>query len=84
MLLPSSLALCPIKTTWGIWLSINANKALYCQHPVINADEPLTPTLDNAKYFGMDMPKQDSDFGTVTCHGSCYIMQIKRCSLLAF
>jgi hypothetical protein len=28
MLLPSSLALCPIKTTWGIWLSINANKAL--------------------------------------------------------
>jgi UDP-N-acetylmuramoylalanine-D-glutamate ligase len=20
----------------------------YCQHPVINADEPLTPTLDNA------------------------------------
>jgi hypothetical protein len=23
----------------------------YCQHPVINADEPLTPTLDNAKYF---------------------------------
>jgi hypothetical protein len=28
MLLPSSLALCPIKTTWDIWLSINANKAL--------------------------------------------------------
>jgi hypothetical protein len=25
MLLPSSLALCPIKTTWGIWLSINSN-----------------------------------------------------------
>jgi UDP-N-acetylmuramoylalanine--D-glutamate ligase len=21
----------------------------YCQHPVINADEPLTPTLDNGK-----------------------------------
>ena len=47
----------------------------YCQHPVINADEPLTPTLDNAKYFGMDMPKQGSDFGTVTCHGSCYILK---------
>ncbi|CAC9639531.1 UDP-N-acetylmuramoyl-L-alanine--D-glutamateligase (EC 6.3.2.9) [uncultured Gammaproteobacteria bacterium] len=47
----------------------------YCQHPVINADEPLTPTIDNAKYFGMDIPKQDSDFGTVTCHGSCYILK---------
>jgi UDP-N-acetylmuramoylalanine--D-glutamate ligase len=23
----------------------------------------------------MDMPKQDSDFGTVTCHGSCYILK---------
>jgi UDP-N-acetylmuramoylalanine-D-glutamate ligase len=32
-------------------------------------------SLDNAKYFGMDMPKQGSDFGTVTCHGSCYILK---------
>jgi hypothetical protein len=23
----------------------------------------------------MDMPKQGSDFGTVTCHGSCYILK---------
>jgi hypothetical protein len=23
----------------------------------------------------MDMPKQDSDFGTVTCHGGCYILK---------
>lgn len=47
----------------------------YCQHPVINADEPLTSTIDNAKYFGTDMPKKDSDFGTVICHGSCYILK---------
>jgi UDP-N-acetylmuramoylalanine--D-glutamate ligase len=47
----------------------------YCQHPVINADEPLTSTIDNAKYFGTDIPKKDSDFGTVICHGSCYILK---------
>jgi hypothetical protein len=27
-----------------------------------------------AKYFGMDMPKQGSDFGMVSCHGSCYLL----------
>ena len=47
----------------------------YCQHPVVNLDEPLTPKIDNIKYFGIDMPKQNSDFGTVNCHGSCYILK---------
>jgi UDP-N-acetylmuramoylalanine--D-glutamate ligase len=47
----------------------------YCQYLVINLDEPFTPKIDNAKCFSMDMPKQDSDFGIVTCYGSCYILK---------
>ncbi len=56
---------------------VNSKLSLYqhCQHLVINRDEPLTPKLENAKYFGMDMPKLDKDFGTVTCHDSCYLLQ---------
>jgi UDP-N-acetylmuramoylalanine--D-glutamate ligase len=30
---------------------------------------------DNAKHLGIDMPKQPADFGTVTCHGSCYFLK---------
>ena len=47
----------------------------YCQHPIINLDESLTSKIDNAKCFGIDMPKQATDFGTVTCHGSCYFLK---------
>lgn len=47
----------------------------HCQHPVINLDEVLTPKIANAKYFGVDIPKNNSDFGTATCHGSCYIIK---------
>jgi UDP-N-acetylmuramoylalanine--D-glutamate ligase len=47
----------------------------YCQNLVINIDEPLIPKQISGVYFGMDMPKSDTDFGTVTCHGSCYFLK---------
>ena len=47
----------------------------YCQHLVVNIDEPLVPKKESAKHFGVDMPKQPTDFGTVTCHGSCYFLK---------
>jgi len=47
----------------------------YCQNMVVNIDEPLIPKKKSAKHFGVDMPKQDNDFGTVTCHGSCYFLK---------
>ena len=47
----------------------------YCQHLVVNIDEPLVPKKKAVKHFGMDMPKQPTDFGTVTCHGSCYFLK---------
>ena len=47
----------------------------YCQHLVVNIDEPLVPKKQSAKHFGVDMPKQPTDFGTVTCHGSCYFLK---------
>lgn len=56
---------------------VNSKLSLYqhCQYPVINRNEALVPKLKNANYFSIDMPKQDSDFGTVTCHGSCYFLK---------
>lgn len=56
---------------------INTKLSLYtyCQHSVINANEPLTPPINTPKYFGIEIPKQPSDFGTVTCHGSCYFLK---------
>ena len=56
---------------------VDSKLSLYqhCQHPVINLGEPLTPKIDNSKYFSMEMPKQESDFGTVSCHGSRYILK---------
>ncbi len=47
----------------------------YCQHLVVNIDESLVPKKKSAKHFGVDMPKQPTDFGTVTCHGSCYFLK---------
>ncbi len=47
----------------------------YCQHLVVNIDESLVPKKESAKHFGADMPKQPTDFGTVTCHGSCYFLK---------
>ena len=47
----------------------------YCQHLVINLDEALVPSKSSAKHFGVDMPKNAQDFGTVTCHGSCYFLK---------
>jgi len=47
----------------------------YCQNFVVNLDEPLIPKKESAKHFGIDMPKHDQDFGTVTCHGSCYFLK---------
>jgi UDP-N-acetylmuramoylalanine--D-glutamate ligase len=47
----------------------------YCQNLVINIDEPLIPEQTSAARFGMDIPKFDTDFGTVTCHGSCYFLK---------
>ena len=47
----------------------------HCQNLVINIDEPLIPRKASAIHFGMDMPKCDQDFGTVTCHGSCYFLK---------
>lgn len=47
----------------------------YCQHLVVNIDEPLVPKKKSAKHFGVNMPKQPTDFGTVTCHGSCYFLK---------
>jgi UDP-N-acetylmuramoylalanine--D-glutamate ligase len=47
----------------------------YCQHLVVNIDESLVPKKASAKHFGVDMPKQPTDFGTVTCHGSCYFLK---------
>ena len=47
----------------------------YCQNLVINIDEALIPKKSSAIHFGIDMPKSDQDFGTVTCHGSCYFLK---------
>ncbi|RUM81906.1 MAG: UDP-N-acetylmuramoyl-L-alanine--D-glutamate ligase, partial [Candidatus Thioglobus sp.] len=47
----------------------------YCQHLVVNIDELLVPKKESVKHFGVDMPKQPTDFGTVTCHGSCYFLK---------
>ena len=47
----------------------------YCENLVVNLDESLVPAKTSAKHFGIDMPKNDEDFGTVTCHGSCYILK---------
>ncbi|QKQ23675.1 UDP-N-acetylmuramoyl-L-alanine--D-glutamate ligase [Candidatus Ruthia endofausta] len=56
---------------------INSKLSLYqyCQHLVINLDEPLTPTKENAKRFSINIPKQADDFGTVTCHDICYLLK---------
>ncbi len=43
----------------------------YCQNPVFNLDEPHTP---NGTGFSLNIPKQPDEFGTVTCHGSCYFL----------
>ncbi|SFV87471.1 UDP-N-acetylmuramoylalanine--D-glutamate ligase [hydrothermal vent metagenome] len=47
----------------------------YCQYLVVNIDEPLIPKQLHAKYFGIELPKKSTDFGTVTCHDSCYILK---------
>ncbi|SMN15531.1 UDP-N-acetylmuramoylalanine--D-glutamate ligase [uncultured Candidatus Thioglobus sp.] len=47
----------------------------YCQNLVINIDESLIPKKSSAIHFGIDMPKTNQDFGTVTCHGSCYFLK---------
>ncbi len=47
----------------------------YCENLVVNSDEKLVPAKKSAKHFGINMPKQDGDFGTVTCHGSCYFLK---------
>ena len=47
----------------------------YCQHLVVNLDESLIPQKASAIHFGISMPKKDQDFGTVTCHGSCYFLK---------
>ncbi|MBT4746407.1 MAG: UDP-N-acetylmuramoyl-L-alanine--D-glutamate ligase, partial [Candidatus Thioglobus sp.] len=47
----------------------------YCQNLIINMDEPLVPTQASATHFGINIPKQEQDFGTVTCHGSCYFLK---------
>ncbi len=47
----------------------------YCENLVINIDEPLIPAKTSAVHFGLDMPKTDQNFGTVTCHGSCYFLK---------
>ncbi|ABL02493.1 UDP-N-acetylmuramoylalanine--D-glutamate ligase [Candidatus Ruthia magnifica str. Cm (Calyptogena magnifica)] len=56
---------------------INSKLSLYqhCQHLVINLDEPLTPPKVNAKCFGISIPKQADDFGTVTCHDTYYLLK---------
>ncbi|SMN16787.1 UDP-N-acetylmuramoylalanine--D-glutamate ligase [uncultured Candidatus Thioglobus sp.] len=56
---------------------VNSKLSLYqhCQTKVINSDETLVSQDPSAKHFGIDIPKQDSDFGTVTCHGSCYFLK---------
>lgn len=47
----------------------------HCQTSVINIDEPLTPKQSSSKIFGMDIPKNPKDFGTVTCHNSTYLLK---------
>jgi len=47
----------------------------YCQNLIINMDEPLVPEQASATHFGINIPKQEQDFGTVTCHGSCYFLK---------
>ncbi len=47
----------------------------YCQYPVVNIDEPLIPKQPSAKYFSVALPKNSTDFGTVTCHSSCYFLK---------
>ncbi|SHE21626.1 UDP-N-acetylmuramoylalanine--D-glutamate ligase [Bathymodiolus brooksi thiotrophic gill symbiont] len=56
---------------------VNSKLSLYqhCQTKVINSDEALVSQDPSAKHFGIDMPKQPADFGTVTCHGSCYFLK---------
>jgi len=47
----------------------------YCHQLIINIDEPLVPQSTSAIHFGVNMPKNEQDFGTVTCHGSCYFLK---------
>ncbi|BBB22898.1 UDP-N-acetylmuramoylalanine--D-glutamate ligase [Abyssogena phaseoliformis symbiont OG214] len=47
----------------------------HCQHLVINLDEPLAPKKANAKHFGISIPEQADDFGTVTCHDTYYLLK---------
>ncbi len=47
----------------------------HCQYLVVNIDEMLIPKKESAKHFGVGIPKQPTDFGTVTCHGSCYFLK---------
>ncbi|CAC9600869.1 UDP-N-acetylmuramoyl-L-alanine--D-glutamateligase (EC 6.3.2.9) [uncultured Gammaproteobacteria bacterium] len=56
---------------------VNSKLSLYqhCQTKVINSDEALVSQDPSAKHFGIDMPKQPADFGTVTCHGSCFFLK---------
>lgn len=47
----------------------------YCQQLVINLDEAYTKKQNKAQYFGINIPKNSTDFGTVTCHGSTYLLK---------
>lgn len=56
---------------------INSKLSLYafCQHCIINLDEPLIPPQNNAKYFSISLPKTQIDFGVVTCHNNIYLLK---------
>ncbi len=58
----------------------------YCQQPIFNLDEAHTPNTPQQPIkpkgdspfgvgFSLNIPKNPTDFGTVTCHGSCYFLR---------
>ncbi|WP_428086278.1 UDP-N-acetylmuramoyl-L-alanine--D-glutamate ligase [Candidatus Thioglobus sp.] len=47
----------------------------YCQNSVINIDDSLIPKKASAVHFGLEIPKSSQNFGTVTCHESCYFLK---------
>ena len=56
---------------------INSKLSLYqyCQQLVINNDEPLVPKKTTAKHFGIDIPKHSGDFGSISRHGSRFLLK---------
>lgn len=47
----------------------------YAKCCVVDSDEPYLPTNDNYLSYGLGIPKTKTQFGTIVCHGSRFIIQ---------